>query len=320
MPLDFNLIRYQARLKDIFRLKKYSIVHDHRTYLAGATFRTARKAGIPVRITHIHNSVNEMEMVKDIGRRVYYALLKKWTFSYATHIWACSRAAMQAEFGEDWQKKDPRLDIVYGGIDKRVPKPDSRLTIRSEFGIGERDTVIGFMCRMTQSKNPLIAMETCVSALSSMSDCHVLWVGDGPYLEPAKKTSAGTPVYNRIHFAGFRKDVPELLSAMDVYLQPSLWEGLPLGTLEALHSGLPVVGSRTPGLLEALPPQLHRYCSDANDVEGHVKNIIGLLSGKIPHEKCPQEWLEKFSVASFTAAVHDKYMQALEQAPLVKKR
>jgi glycosyltransferase involved in cell wall biosynthesis len=314
IPLDFNLIRYQRRVYKFLTEKKYSVVHDHRTYLSGATFRPAKKAGVGVRIAHIHNSVNEMEMVKDIGRRVYAALLKKWTLSYATHFWACSRAAMQAEFGREWEEKDPRLDIVYGGIDKRVPKPGSRMTIRSEFGIKAHQPVIGFMCRMTQSKNPLVAMETCIRALSAIPECHVLWVGDGPYLEPAKKAAAGTPVIDRIHFTGFRRDVPELLSAMDVYLQPSLWEGLPLGTLEALHAGLLVVGSTNPGLLESLPPNLQVYCSDANDVDGHVKNIMRLLSAKGNRETCPKEWLDKFTVASFADTVYAKYRNVIDNA------
>jgi glycosyltransferase involved in cell wall biosynthesis len=72
-------------------------------------------------------------------------------------------------------------------------------------------------------------------------------------------------------FTGFRNDIPYLLSGMDIYFQPSLWEGLPLGILEALRAGLPVIGSKAPGLLEALHRECHYLCSEANDVEGHVR-------------------------------------------------
>jgi glycosyltransferase EpsF len=309
IPLNFNLPRYESRIVKLIKGNNYQIVHDHRSFLAGATLRAAKKAGIRARIVYHHTP--DDDLLPDLPRRIYGALLKRWTLKYATQIWGCSNAALSALYGKDWRSKDKRLEVVYGAVSFSVPKPIARLEIRKEFGIGVSDPVIGFVARMTRAKNPFVALDVCKKVIENNKNVNILWVGDGSLLAGIKNQVVNFKFKNNFKFTGFRKDIPELLSAMDIYLQPSLWEGLPLGTLEALRAGLPVIGSKAPGLLEALPEEFHYLCSDANDVDGHVNSIVKYLKAN-SIRLIPEDFLDKFTPNKLCTRIFDKYEKTIQ--------
>ena len=276
IPLGLNVFSYQNRLLSLLNKNQYDIIHDHRSYLAGASLKAAAKAGIKARIVYHHTSDDDRQ--SGTLRNIYQRVCKYWTWKYATAIWGCSESGMLHLYGQNW-REDKRKDVVYGAVSFKKPSLDARQKIRAEFNIPENDIVIGFICRMTRAKNPFIALEVCRQFIEIKKNVSVFWVGDGPLQDEVRSRINNLDCKSQFHVTGFRKDVPDILAAIDLYLQPSIWEGLPLGTLEALYAGVPIIGSKAPGLLEALPQEYHQYCSEADDIEGHIRAINKALAG-----------------------------------------
>jgi len=308
VPLSYHLWDYIGRLKKILASGNYNIIHDHRSFQSGASLKAAALARIPVRIAY-HHTPNDL-LVRGPIRDSYNYILKRWMFKYATHIWGCSQTALSGHYGISWKSKDPRIDTLYGAVRFTKGTDDARERIRNELGIQSSDKIIGFIGRITYQKNPIVGIKACIEVLKKRSDTHALFVGEGPYLADLKDIASQSETKNRIHFFGFRRDIPDILEAIDIFFQPSHFEGFPLATLEALNSGISFVGSNTAGLLEALPEDMHHFCSEPNNLTGHINNIITILNS-LPCRTRPIAFLEKYTAKAFYSRIIDNYRKAL---------
>lgn len=243
-PRDHNLWSFPRRFRQILRQGEYDIVHSHVTLFSGAVLRWANAEGVPVRIAHSHTSADDK--ANAAGRRFYRRLMKRWIDRYATLGLAASRLAAAELFGENWEN-DGRVQILHCGIDlSQFEEPIFAEEVRRELGIPIGATVIGHVGRFVAAKNHRFFLEVAAEIRETQPDAHFLLVGDGP-LRPEIESRAKSMGFNgNIHFAGARSDVPRLMrGAMDVFLFPSRWEGLPVALIEAQAAGLPCVVSRS---------------------------------------------------------------------------
>lgn len=144
-----------------------------------------------------------------------------------------------------------KADVVNNGIDRRTFDPSRYFPdIRQELGIGADKTVVGFIARMTLQKDPHTLIHAFAELLRTQRDVVLLMVGDGELKESAVALAQSLGIAEHVVFQPFRTDVPALLHAMDIYCLPSLWEGLPIGLLEAMAMGKAVVATATDGTKE----------------------------------------------------------------------
>lgn len=311
VPLDYNLFNYQKKLKQIIKKNQYQVIHSHRSFLSGPSLKAAASMEVPVRIAFHHSCVSDL--AHGFFRDRYYSLTKRWELKYATHIWGSSEAVLMENYGLEWESKDKRLNYLYGPVKFSPPENNSRERIRQEEGIDLSDRVIGIVGRVTQIKNPIVALKVCLEILKKYSDVQILWVGDGDLLPCLKEIAEKSGFVHKIHFLGFRRDVVNILEAVDIFFQPSKSEGFGLSILEALHVGLPVVASNASGILEALPKTMQHFCSKPDDVDAHVSNIRKLLDNPV-NRYIPREFLVNFSPNNFYQRLISSYKQAFEGA------
>jgi glycosyltransferase involved in cell wall biosynthesis len=204
----------------------------------------ARGAGIPNRIVHSHTDGSTLETEATLLRRLVLALGRRWIKHYATGGLACSKDAGADLFGKYWEA-DPRWELHYCGIDVNLYGAEADpAAIRANFGIPSDAFVVGHVARFTEVKNHSFLLDIAVELSKRKPEVRFLLIGDGPLRTDIQSKAQKLDLEQSIIFAGVRTDVPRLmLSAMDIFLLPSLLEGLPLVLIEAQAAGLPCVFS-----------------------------------------------------------------------------
>ena len=185
-----------------------------------------------------------------------------WIQRHATLGLAVSRQAAVSLFGANWSA-DPRWRISYCGIDL-VPFRDHahRAAVRGELKIPANAFVIGHVGRFDYQKNHKFLIEIFATLAQRQPEARLLLIGEGPLRPTIEERVASAGLQERVIFAGSRPDVPRLMtSAMDAFVLPSHFEGLPLVLLEAQAAGLPCLLADTVAEETTVNPALVRRLS-----------------------------------------------------------
>ena len=222
----------------------YDIVHSHLDYFSGNILRIAKQADVPVRIAHSHNDTSFLIAKAGWKTRLYVALLKRWISRYATVGLPCSRKAAVDLFGSQW-KSDRRWQTLYCGLDLAPFREQvNPALVRAELGISQDAFVIGHVGRFEPQKNHQFLIEIAAKIAQQNPKMRLLLIGYGSLRDDIEDRVAQLNLTDKVIFAGVRSDIPRLmLGAMDVFLLPSLFEGLPLVLIEAQAAGLPCIFS-----------------------------------------------------------------------------
>lgn len=236
---------YAANFKRILcKYGPYDVVHSHVHHFSGYVLRLAQQTGVPVRIAHSHNDTSSAKARVGLDRRLYLMLMKRWITHYATVGLAASRKAAVDLFGADW-KTDERWRTLYCAVDLLAfHQQIDRLAVRAELGIPPDAFVIGHVGRFEEQKNHALLIEIAAEIAKREPNMRLLMLGDGSLRPSIQQKVSELNLSDHVIFAGVRPDVPRLmLGAMDVFLFPSLYEGLGLVLIEAQAAGLPCVFS-----------------------------------------------------------------------------
>lgn len=169
-----------------------------------------------------------------------------------------------------------KLVVIPNGVDfQRYPaqKP-ADLT---EFGIPAGQRVVTFVGRLEPQKGVQWLVETARPWLETLPGCDILLVGEGHLRQSLEASCRATGIAERVHFAGWRTDVPEILAASDLLVLPSGWEGMPNVVLEAMASGLPVVASDVEGVRELLGPAAPQQTVCFGDTPALTRKVASLM-------------------------------------------
>ncbi|MGA8224532.1 MAG: glycosyltransferase [Candidatus Acidiferrales bacterium] len=243
-PKTANPAAFAHRFRTILRNGNYDAVHSHVHFFSGAVLRWAKAEGVPIRIAHSHTSNDGKP--DTLVRRSYRKWMRAWIDRYSTHGLAASQLAAANLFGKNWQA-DSRVRVLYNGIDlSQFRQPIAKEEVRMELGIPLDAPMVGHVGRFVPPKNHCFLLEIAREVLKNRPEVHFLFVGDGPLRPEIEARTSAMGLSERIHFTGTRTDVPRLMrAAMDVFVFPSLWEGLPVAVIEAQAAGLPCILSET---------------------------------------------------------------------------
>lgn len=227
---------YQKFLIDLFNKKKYKIVHSNINTLSVFPLHAAYKAGVPIRIAHSHSTSNKKEWKKNIIKNILRPLSKK----YANVYFACSKKAGNYLFG-----KNTNYTIINNAIDLDKFKYNEKIRKekRKELNIKDSTLVIGHVGRFVDQKNHTFLIDTFNEIHKKNKDTVLLLIGQGPKEKEIKEKVKELKLNDSVKFLGQREDVDKLYNAMDVFLLPSLYEGLGMVLIEAQANGLPCVAS-----------------------------------------------------------------------------
>ncbi len=253
----FDLLKFSIRVIKMLRKNKYSIVHIHVQHSSGFYLLLAYLAGIPIRIVHSHSS--RERHISTLRRKLFRKLMNIMIRLFATSGIAVSDLSARDLFGETY-KREKRWKIIYYGIDASAYlnlSEQVRINIRKEFGIPDDFFVIGHVGRFTWEKNHKFIVTIAKEAIERQPKIRFLLVGDGPLRAPIERLIKDMGLSNYFIFTGTRDDVPDLLRAIDIFLFPSFFEGLPVAVIEAQLSILRcLVSDCVPNEIEFIPDAL----------------------------------------------------------------
>lgn len=235
VPPYQKVFKYIKELKKVFKENNYKIVHSHINTLSVFPLYAAKKAGVKVRIAHSHSTTNKKEKKKNLMKQVLRPLSK----IYATDYFACSELAGRWLFGDKTYNKG-EVFILNNAIDveKFAYNEKIRKEKRKELKIKDSTLVIGHIGRFVAQKNHTFLIDIFNEVHKKNKDSILLLVGQGPLMDEIKQKVNDLNLTKCVKFLGQRNDVNELYQAFDVFVLPSLYEGLPVVGVEAQASGL----------------------------------------------------------------------------------
>jgi len=238
-----SISSFRRELSKIVRDNNYKYVLRITANAIGLLdLRIAKSAGAEVCIARSSNSNDEGGFKSHIAHRIGQALFLR----YVDKRIAPSDLAAIYTFGEKYFKKG-EVTILHNALDLNhyMFNPEARLRIRNEFDIPENAFVVGHVGRFMTQKNHKKIIEVFQTILLRKPNSFLLLVGNGELEERIRELVAQKRIDRNVVFAGLRKDIPEVLSAMDVFVMPSIYEGMPNTVIEAQATGLPCVISDT---------------------------------------------------------------------------
>lgn len=237
-----NPLGFQKETEAFFKehAKEYDMFWCNKCMLNNIDFlKYAKKYGIPVRIIHSHNSALMDRGIKGVLIKLLHESGKKKIGQYATNFWACSDLAGRWFYSQE-QIESEKYCFVPNAIDAQKFRylEEVRKAYRKQEDV-EGKFVVGHVGRFHLQKNHMFLVDIFYEIQKKRPES-VLWlIGQGELKEAVLEKAAQLGIANKVKVLGVRRDVQNLLQAMDCFVLPSFFEGLPVVAVEAQAAGLP---------------------------------------------------------------------------------
>ena len=235
LPPQKTIIPYCIKLYKLMKNGNYDAVHIHKNSCANPmVFIMAKLAGIKKIIAHSHNTSSINGGIVNAPHYLFRPLVRKISH---TKI-ACSPEAAQWLFGKKYVI-DNAVPFIKNGIDinKFSYNEETRKQMREELSFGE-ELIIGHIGNFIPQKNHYFMVDIMAEVIKILPDAKLLFIGRGEESKKVLQYAKEKGTLDNIIFMGSRSDVDKLYQAMDVFLFPSLHEGLPIAGVEAQTAGL----------------------------------------------------------------------------------
>jgi len=303
-------------LAAFMRKNKVQIVHSHNPRSDFCARISSRLAGVPIHISTVHNSIYAV------------SILKTWAylFFYSLPLYMPDKLIALSQAGSDELvyrcKVDPqRVVAIPIGVDTERFDPtkyDSGL--RDALGIEPNIPLIGIVAQLTAQKGHIYLLEAMRRIVRAFPKTKCLIVGDGPLREKLQGLAEKLGLSGHCIFTGARDDIPEVLSALDVWVLPSVAsEGLPRALLEALAMGKPVVTTRVGGIPELVIDGITGILVPPKDSEALKDAILSLLMDREKAREMGKRSRE-LVVKNFTQELMVRRIEKLYRTLMEEKR
>lgn len=264
---DYFAFRRVAR---VLRERKIDVIHTHNTepFVNGTI--GALMAGTPV-VVHTDHARPFPDMFRH--------MLSEHVLSY----FARAMVGVSEHTTENLRRYEKiperKLRTIINGIEGGKYAADGkRAAVREALGIASDALVIGFASRLAEQKGIPYLLEASVGLAARFPGLHVLIAGDGELDAEMRARASALGLDGTVRFLGVRRDIAELLQAFDVFVLPSLWEGLPMVVLEAMAVGCPIVATAVGGVPDALEHDVSAWLVPPMDVPALETGLATLLS------------------------------------------
>jgi sugar transferase (PEP-CTERM/EpsH1 system associated) len=309
------------RLRKIFQQYRPHIVHT-RNWGGLEAVLAARLAGVPVVIHSEHG----YEVGNLAGVPFRQRAFRRMAYSMADHVFTVTRDLREYHARQGWTKPG-QIGVIYNGVDiKRYsPSAQYREFMRRELGFPKHRLVLGSVGRLVPIKDFGTMFKVAENLSRRNIDVHVLLVGKGPELERLQRqVNESLLLRDRVTFVGASDHVPELLNAMDIFVLPSLGEGMSNTLLEAMATGLPLVATRVGGNPEVVGEGQPDCLFAPEDVRGLSERVERLAADPAMRLRLAaagrQRAIDLFSLEGMIRSYRELYLSAALKRGILPSR
>ena len=302
VPHVKHLGKFKKAFKKILKDNEFDIIHSHINTLSVFPLKVAKKCGYPIRIAHSHSQSNKHEFVRNMIKN----FLRKFSRKYATKYLACGIAAGRYQYGDKTFDKG-EVTVLRNAIytNRFIFNQKDRDEIRTELGIMEGTILVGTIGRLCQQKN----QQYILKMAKLLPEVKFVIVGAGPLEEELNKFIFDNELKNVLLY-GISETPYKFYSAFDVFVLPSLYEGVPVTGVEAQTNGVYTLFSDQVSSESKASSYVKFLPIEDKDINLWVDEI------KVPHKH--EDHLKEAEDAGFSIAKSSKdllniYQQLLEQ-------
>lgn len=308
-PFDVSVWKMVKRL---MVSEQIELVHAHGTRANSNVFWAARALKIPIVYT-IHGwsfHVDQNPLVKLVRIQGEKLLTSKSSLNIAV-------SSSNRQTGVNHIKGFKAL-VINNGIDQSRFSPNNDYkNIRAELGINSNDMLLLFIARFTGHKQPLALINAFAIALKEMPELKLLMVGEGDDREKAEDLVKELGIKSSVLLLNFRQDVPDILAAANIFILPSLWEGLPIGLLEAMSMGKAIIATNVDGTCEVIDNEENGLLVELTNLEQNLsKAIIRLAGDPVLREKFRINAIDtvdsRFNAKAMTREIEKVYLNLIQ--------
>ncbi len=301
----------QKLLIQVFKNNHFDIVHTHGGVAGFFGRRAARKCGVPV-ILHTLHGIHYLHYRNPVAR-LLYILLERW-YSRFTHGMILVSEADQKQAVKYRLCSESKMRIINNGINfseiknlSTVAKAEKKAVL----GVHLKKPVLGTVARLHRQKGIPFLVQAMARISKELPDAVLLIVGGGPQEEKLKSLIRDLALDEKIIFLGEREDAMEILSLFDIFILPSLWEGLPYVLMEAAGMAKPVVATSIDGVREMIRDGETGLLVPAEDANGLAVAVLRLVRDRGLADRLAQNLKKHITTAygltRMTAEVENYY-------------
>ena len=312
-PVKMDAFSFLSHVIKLIRNQKIDIIHTHFSPSCHYVNFMGMLLGVKGRFWTKH-SMSEIDTYSPVKQRVVAA--RQIISSLLVDKIIAVSEAVKEDYVRLGVRQEKILTIPLGiDIEKYSPNEEARNKLRREFGVDDATVLIGTVSRAEPVKGLRYLVEAMPQVIRRVPGVKALVIGGGSQLDDLKKTAIELGIHDHVIFEGVREDVPQILSAIDIFVLPSLSEGLPLALLEAMASGKACVGSKVGGIPELIEEAVTGFLVAPADSSNLAEAITRLSLDRNLRSKMGRLGMEevahKYSLRTQVEQLVDLYEQQM---------
>lgn len=310
-----------VRLARLFREERPDIVHTHSSKAGILGRLAAALAGVPRVVHTIHGFGFHAAQPRPV--RDAFIALERLAARVTTHFIAVSRANIEAGIALGLFPRE-RVSLIRSGV--RLADFESAAglgrtraagaSFREELGLPGDAPLVGMVACLKPQKSPLTFVEVAARVVRERPGAVFVLAGDGELRPAVERLIARLGLGDRLRLLGWRRDIPRVMSALDVLLHTSLWEGLPRVLPEAIACGVPIVASGVDGTADILQDGVTGILCSPGDADALAAGVRRLLADRdLGHRMArrAREVLGEFDIDAMVRQQERLYLTLMEK-------
>lgn len=298
-----DVLAYQFISKKIKEIKP-DIVHCHSSK-AGVIGRLAAKRRGVKKIFYTPHAYSFLAPEFSGKKKFLFIQIERFLSRFATTQTFCvSKGEMQAALEVNLDKTD-KFQVIYNGLPE-IDLP-SKETIRAQLGLEKTVVVIGNNARMSEQKNPMFFMEIAQKMIRQNANWHFVWAGDGQLMPLFQSFIKQNGLEKNIHLLGERPDSETVVTAYDIFLTTSQYEGLPYAPIEAMRAGVPILATNVVGNSELVIEGKNGYLIDLEWSKSVEEKLY--KAAKMDAQMIKADFRQRFAIDQMLKQIETEYVK-----------